>query len=238
MVRRIAHWSFIVMTLLAAPAAFAQAGSPPASAAPTGEPPPIQPTPMPSRDSGQPHRGAAAAEIRAACGRDVRRLCFGIQPGGGRIIECLLAHGGALSSTCSAELRRMRPVGVSTTIPRAQRPAPAPPLGTAPSPDNAPSAGDRAAFRASCGPDVQLFCGETREKEGITSCLASHRAELSPTCKDYIQQMRAERGAQRSGPSYNPATPPPPIGSETFPPPKSEPSTQGAPPAAGTPQNE
>jgi len=40
------------------------------------------------------------AKVRQACDADVRRLCQGIQPGGGRILQCMRDHSGELSQAC------------------------------------------------------------------------------------------------------------------------------------------
>lgn len=39
--------------------------------------------------------------LRQACGADYRRLCTGVQPGGGRILACLESHAEALSPACA-----------------------------------------------------------------------------------------------------------------------------------------
>jgi cysteine rich repeat protein len=39
--------------------------------------------------------------LRSACGGDVRTLCAGVPPGGGRIIECLATQAAALSPACT-----------------------------------------------------------------------------------------------------------------------------------------
>ena len=39
--------------------------------------------------------------LRSACGGDVRTLCAGVPPGGGRIIECLVTQSASLSPACS-----------------------------------------------------------------------------------------------------------------------------------------
>jgi hypothetical protein len=38
--------------------------------------------------------------LRSACGGDVRALCGGVQPGGGRIIQCLATQAASLSPAC------------------------------------------------------------------------------------------------------------------------------------------
>jgi hypothetical protein len=42
--------------------------------------------------------------VRSACGADVRALCAGVDPGGGRIIECLAAQAASLSPDCRGVL--------------------------------------------------------------------------------------------------------------------------------------
>jgi Cysteine rich repeat len=39
--------------------------------------------------------------LRSACGGDVRTLCAGVPPGGGRIIECLATQAASLSPSCT-----------------------------------------------------------------------------------------------------------------------------------------
>lgn len=43
-------------------------------------------------------------EVRAACEADVRRLCSGIQPGGGRLLQCLRQNEADVSAVCTAKL--------------------------------------------------------------------------------------------------------------------------------------
>lgn len=38
--------------------------------------------------------------LRSACGGDVRALCGGVAPGGGRIVQCLAVRAGSLSPAC------------------------------------------------------------------------------------------------------------------------------------------
>jgi hypothetical protein len=42
--------------------------------------------------------------MRSACGADVRALCAGVDPGGGRIIECLATQSASLSPDCRSVL--------------------------------------------------------------------------------------------------------------------------------------
>ena len=69
---------------VAAPAA----GAAPAAAAPTV----IVLRPMRPREE--------LLVLRSACGADVRSICGGVQPGGGRIVQCLATNAAQLSPAC------------------------------------------------------------------------------------------------------------------------------------------
>ena len=47
---------------------------------------------------------AQSRSFRGACGNDVKALCGSIQPGGGRIKECLKEHRAELSDACKAAI--------------------------------------------------------------------------------------------------------------------------------------
>jgi hypothetical protein len=42
--------------------------------------------------------------MRSACGADIRSLCGGIAPGGGRIVQCLASNSASLSPACTSVL--------------------------------------------------------------------------------------------------------------------------------------
>jgi hypothetical protein len=46
--------------------------------------------------------------VRSACGSDFRTYCSGMQPGGGRVVECLRANAASLSPTCQGALMDLR----------------------------------------------------------------------------------------------------------------------------------
>ena len=83
----------------AAIAAPAPVKSAPAAAAPMVIPP-----------EGPPHVVIDAAVVLRACKLDMIRHCMGVQPGGGREVACLAAHGDGLSIRCRAALQVSAPL--------------------------------------------------------------------------------------------------------------------------------
>jgi hypothetical protein len=51
---------------------------------------------------------AVPAEVRSACEADVAKLCAGIQPGGGRILQCLAQHKSEVSDACKQAVAKAR----------------------------------------------------------------------------------------------------------------------------------
>ena len=190
MVHGFARWSLVTL-LLVGPAALAQTDYPP-----PGQPPMSQPT------TTQPVPWRRAAGFRVDCGQDLQRFCYGVQPGEGRLIQCLSSHRSQLSPTCISRVAAARPaLGAAppSENTRSQNlPSAAPPAGHAVT---------EAALRASCGPDVQSLCGGiSRETGGVIKCLSSHRMELSPTCDTFFKEMPVRRAAQKSAPKAPPPT--------------------------------
>ena len=56
-------------------------------------------------------QGKANPAVRAACRADAERLCHGIQPGGGRIGECLKGRISEVSPGCLEAVRASRQGG-------------------------------------------------------------------------------------------------------------------------------
>jgi len=50
-------------------------------------------------------------EFRAACEDDVLKLCGAIQPGGGRIVNCLKQHEQELTADCKAKMQQKQSKG-------------------------------------------------------------------------------------------------------------------------------
>src|SRR4051812_1720741 len=83
----------------AAGAAPAAAGAPAATAAPAA-PVVIVLRPMRPREE--------LFVLRSACGGDVRTICGGVAPGGGRIVQCLATNAARLSPACQDVLSQFR----------------------------------------------------------------------------------------------------------------------------------
>lgn len=43
-------------------------------------------------------------QLRAACSADIKKLCDGVQPGGGRILQCMRSHQSEISTDCQTAL--------------------------------------------------------------------------------------------------------------------------------------
>lgn len=52
----------------------------------------------------QPQEGGHGGGLRAACQADLQALCKDVQPGGGRIRQCLKAHKDAISAPCKTAM--------------------------------------------------------------------------------------------------------------------------------------
>ncbi len=75
-----------------APAAAPAAGAAPAAAAPAAAPAAIVLRPLRPREE--------LFIVRSACSADIRTLCAGVAPGGGRIIQCISSNAASLSPAC------------------------------------------------------------------------------------------------------------------------------------------
>jgi hypothetical protein len=183
--------SFLVtaILLLTGPAALAQTGYSPPGLGPMSQPATTQRVPW-----------DRAAGFRTQCGQELQRFCNGVQPGEGRLIQCLASHRSQLSPACISRVVTGRPaLGEIPISENTQSPG-------APSGSRSPGHPvTESALRASCGPDAQKLCGgNSREIDGVIKCLSAHRMELSPTCDAFFNEMPARRAAQKGPPKSAP----------------------------------
>ncbi|MFK4386310.1 cysteine rich repeat-containing protein [Bradyrhizobium sp. USDA 223] len=80
----------------AAAATPASGAAPPAAAAPAAAPAALVLRPLLPREE--------LFIVRSACGADIRTLCAGVAPGGGRIIQCISNRAASLSPACKEVL--------------------------------------------------------------------------------------------------------------------------------------
>jgi hypothetical protein len=90
------------------------------------------------------------AAIQAACADDAKKLCAGVQPGGGRIVACLREHKDSLSDRCKkAAGLAANPSGSSAPSSPSASPASETPASPAPAaPTNSPGASSAPATPA------------------------------------------------------------------------------------------
>ncbi|MGH6836508.1 MAG: cysteine rich repeat-containing protein [Methylocella sp.] len=51
---------------------------------------------------------AGLEDMRTYCKSDLQRLCAGIEPGGGRLIQCLKGHKKEISVGCAQALQKLK----------------------------------------------------------------------------------------------------------------------------------
>jgi hypothetical protein len=66
------------------------------------------PHPAPAAGGGMVAQGDAMEIFREECGPDVRRVCRGVLPGGGRVIACLAENREQLSPGCRSAIMELR----------------------------------------------------------------------------------------------------------------------------------
>jgi len=58
-------------------------------------------------ESGQSPGGDHRGAIHQACQADIDKLCAGVQPGGGRIMQCMREHQDQVSDGCKSAMMSM-----------------------------------------------------------------------------------------------------------------------------------
>jgi cysteine rich repeat protein len=97
------------------------------------------------------------------CKAELKQLCPGAEPGGGRIKKCIEANEGKLSAGCRQKLQEKR----AHMKQRMQE------------------------MRAACEADVKRLCPNVEPGGGrVRDCLKSHQNELSPTCAQKMEHRK------------------------------------------------
>jgi hypothetical protein len=163
----LARWCVILAALVGAPAAPAQASDsapegPPVESQPPQSPQeaPMQPPPVQQRMAPAPYGAPCRGDgFRAACGFDAERLCAGVPPGGGRIIECLMSYRPrALSPPCRSFIAGG--IGAGPGYGRG------PGYGPGPSYDPGPAYGPGPGYGRDLGPGAGYGPGAGRNQNG------------------------------------------------------------------------
>jgi Cysteine rich repeat len=149
--------------------------------------------------------GRGGAKIHAACDQDLQRFCVGVQPGRGRLIQCLSSRTSELSIACGNMIAAIQ-ARKDTFNASAQSPATQP---AAPATIGHSRVTIGPILRASCGPDVQRLCAGARRESEVLNCLDSQRTGLSTTCSMYFQNLDARPTAQENAPNKKRPSPPP-----------------------------
>ncbi|CAI7856614.1 unnamed protein product [Closterium sp. NIES-53] len=110
-------------------------------------------------------------QLNQLCSAEADRLCKGVEPGEGRIQECLREHRAQLAWDCQAELFRQEV-------------------------ENAGDIRLNVRLFQACLNDQRRFCADVKYGDArVKDCLEDHRLdpEFSPSCKTEFEQMMARR---------------------------------------------
>ena len=121
-------------------------------------------SPARAAQSAQASDQQSLAAIQAACAEDAKKLCAGVQPGGGRIVACLREHKDSLSDRCKqAAGLTANPSSSSAPSPSSASPASQSPASSAPV---APSAAASSSAKSSHGAGAAPKVGATGTASG------------------------------------------------------------------------
>jgi hypothetical protein len=110
---------------------------------------------------------AMPALAEDSCKEDMKLLCPGVEPGSGRIMDCLREHQSRLSAPCSARLASNAAIAKKML----------------------------AEFGRACLADADRFCAAIEPGEGrVIGCLAQHEVDLSPSCQSEMKWFDETRG--------------------------------------------
>jgi Golgi apparatus protein 1 len=118
--------------------------------------------------------GSVAADQHAgrdACRADAERLCQGVEPGKGRVAQCLKEKEAQVSSECKAHMDKMHEAMQA----RMQ------------------------AFNEACKDDVERHCKGVEPGQGrMVGCLRKNETSLSDSCRQQLAKMDEQREHARA----------------------------------------
>ena len=119
---------------------------------------------------GQEAGKAVAAKAKEACQADMDKFCPGVQPGEGRLLQCLDAHKQQLSRSCN-EIRKRFDAAAKKGKSKLKQ---------------------LDAFSQACGNDARTLCPDVQPGGGaVVACLKQHLDQVSDTCKSFAANRRA-----------------------------------------------
>jgi hypothetical protein len=101
------------------------------------------------------------------CFPDMQKFCRGVEPGQGRIRDCLIEHSAELSSECKTQMEAGRGIFSQRT----------------------PGAGGGQPLRPACSEDLREHCAGERGRAERLKCLRAHESELSDACREVLRQL-------------------------------------------------
>src|SRR3569623_3416240 len=118
---------------------------------------------MMGKGMGMGHEWGPMKDMHKNCATDVDKFCKDVQPGHGRIADCLNLHTAELAPACK------KTVETVTTQMNAHM-----------------------EMHADCAADVQKLCSDVAAGSGrVPMCLGEHTKELSPACKKHVDDMKS-----------------------------------------------
>jgi hypothetical protein len=103
---------------------------------------------------------------QGACRADAQKLCKDVEPGQGRVAQCLKEHESQVSSECKAHMDKMHEAMQA----RMQ------------------------AFNEACQADVEKHCQGVQPGQGrVVACLRKNESSLSASCKEQMAKMDERR---------------------------------------------
>jgi hypothetical protein len=155
---------------------------------------------------------AHAADHPEGCREDAKRLCQGVQPGGGRITRCLKENESKLSPECVEKIKAARErvekeweackpdqekfcKGIEPGQGRVAKCLAQHQDALSPAcRERINEAKEEFAEKHPCHADAKKLCQGVNPGEGrIASCLKQHEGEVSGACKQHLQHKGAAR---------------------------------------------